>query len=45
MILGALLLFVLSTKGSKKGEMVGSWTLFWLSAILLVAGVVYLNLK
>ena len=41
LIVVALLIFVFSTKGSKKGEMVGSWFLFWISAILMVLGVVY----
>jgi hypothetical protein len=40
-IVASLILFVFSTKGSKKGEMVGSWFLFWISAIAMVLGFVY----
>ena len=44
MIIGALIIFVFATKGSKKGEMIGNWTLFWISSIIFILGVVYLNL-
>lgn len=40
----SLIIFVFSTKKSKKGEVVGRWWLFWISSILLVCGVIYLNL-
>jgi len=43
-IFGAILLFILCTKGGKKGEMIGSWFLFWVAMIALIAGVVYLSL-
>jgi hypothetical protein len=44
LIFASILVFIFSTKGSKKGEMVGSWFLFWISALLLIAGVVYVSL-
>ena len=44
MIIISLICFIYSTKNSKKGEMIGKWWLFWISSILLVAGVIYLNM-
>ena len=44
LILAAILIFVFSTKGGQKGEMVANWFLFWISVIVLVAGVVYVSL-
>ena len=43
-ILGAVIIFIFCTKGGKKGEMIGSWFLFWVSMICLICGVVYLSL-
>ena len=44
MIVVSLILFIQCTKGSKKGEMIGKWSLFWISMIVFILGVVYLNL-
>ena len=44
MIIISLICFIYSTKNSKKGEMIGKWWLFWISSILLVVGVIYLNM-
>ena len=43
-VFASILIFILSTKGSKKGDMVGSWFLFFIAMIALIAGVVYLSL-
>jgi len=40
----SIICFIFSTKKSKKGEMIGRWWLFWISSILLILGVVYVNL-
>jgi hypothetical protein len=34
--------FILSTKGAGKGEMIGSWFLFWISMALFIAALFYL---
>jgi hypothetical protein len=39
----SMFVFVLCTKGPKKGEMVNSWFLFWVSLILFFVGVFYLT--
>lgn len=43
-IILSLITFIFCTKKSKKGEVVGRWWLFWISSILFVCGVIYLNL-
>ena len=40
----SIICFIFCTKKSKKGEMIGRWWLFWISSILLILGVVYVNL-
>lgn len=44
LIVAALIFFVLSTKGKKKGEMVNNWFWFWISMISLISGVLYISL-
>ena len=44
MIIVSIILFVLCTKGSKKGEMIGKWWLFWISSALFVLSIFYINL-
>ena len=40
---GSLIVFVLCTKNSKKGDMVGNWFLFWMSIMMFIGGILYLN--
>ena len=42
LIVVAILLLALSMKGSKKSQVIHSWFLFWLSAIVLVVSILYL---
>lgn len=44
LIVVSLLLFVFSTRGSKKGDMIGHWFLFWISMIVFIIGVIYLSI-
>ena len=42
LILASIFIFVLSTKGHDKTQMVNSWFLFWVSMLLFLAGLYYL---
>jgi len=42
-IILSIFIFVLSTKGHNKSEMINSWFLFWISLILFIVGVFYLS--
>lgn len=41
-VLLSIVIFILSTKGNNKTQMVNSWFLFWLSIILFIIGLLYL---
>ena len=43
-VLGAIIIFIACTKGSKKGEMIGSWFLFWISMLCPIAGIYYMTI-
>lgn len=41
-VIASIFVFILSTKGAGKGEMIGSWFLFWISMALFIAALFYL---
>lgn len=42
MVVVALVLFAYSLKGAPKGQIVGSWVMFWLSAIIMSVSFLFL---
>ena len=39
----SLFIFVVSTKGPDKAKMIQSWFLFWVSLVLMLVAIFYLN--
>lgn len=44
MLVVAIILFVLSTDGKSKTNMINHWFLFWISAIVLILSIVYMSI-